>query len=1507
MTCIHRRNARRRRAFRASNARPSLLATAMVMASVLPVFPAYAAPVGGAVTAGAASINVGTSTTISQTTPRVAINWNSFSSAAGETIAFIQQNATDIALNRVIGASPSQLNGILNAKGQVFILNPNGVVFGNDSQVNVGGLLASTLGMENADFVAGRNILQGSTTARVVNQGRLTAAEGGYIALLGPKVVNDGRITATRGAALLAAGDKVTLQLEGSSLVGYSINLGSLDALVHNSASGVIIANGGRVMLEAGAADAVSKAVVNHEGVIEAQTLDINKGSIKLIGDANVGQVKVSGTLAAKSTASGYFAGSIETSAANVQIDDSAKVTTAERNDTPGTWQIKANNFEIAADSGARTASSIGATTLANTLGYTEIANSTVANSNVAISTATTGAGSGQGDIAVNGTVAWQGLGKLTLHARRNIVFNAPLAGASVLLLYGQGSDKGDGADFYFNNGAKISLNGDGATFDTQKGSKGDLKTYIIVRSVGTESTANRNTLQGVFSPTAITNYALGADIDALATKDWFGGQGFSPLASLFGTFEGLGHQISGLTINRPQTPSAGLFFVIAPNGAVRNLALDRASINGGNKVGGITGQNLGLISRSSVSGTVTASTNYAGGIAGENLGSINGSFSSADVRADDFAGGLVAANGVLGGSGANGSISDSFTTGTVAAKSEVGGLVGNNFGTIRNSYANAEVSAQRSVGGLVGAGFGNSVIENSYATGKVTGTDPNSTRGLVGSSTGSVTNSYWNTDTVGGTGQKTAGAGAGKTGLELRQAATFSNWDMATTGGTEKAWRIYEGNSMPLLRALLAPLVLGTKRSEYSAEVQQGPAVPSFNGRTGVAASGRGVGTYLPYSTSQQGYDISNGELVITPYALSLTATAIDKVYNGTTSASIQKFDVKPLANDIVTATSTTATFDDKNVGQGKTVNVTGFTLSGDDAGNYTAPSLLKTTASITTRTLKVDVTPKDKIYDATLLTGADFKDDRVQGDQFDVTVVANFANKNVGAGNTVGATVTLEKGDSGNYRAETKVVGNAKITQRPLDVTATASDKVYDSTTDASATLVAKPLDKDNVGVAYANAAFETKNVGQGKTVTVSGFTLSGMDAGNYQAPLQETAKAGITERVLDIRATGVDKVYDGQTNANVTLDANPLKGDVLNVGYATAAFDNKNVGTGKKVAVSGITLTGADAPNYRYQPQADTTAAVTPRPLDLIATAADKVYDGTTLAKATLQDNRIAGDALVTSAVASFDDKNAGAGKRVTVSGIAVAGADAGNYSYKPQVTTTSAGITPRAIDITATAADKYYDGATQTSAALADNRLAGDAVTASYQRADFADKNGGQQKTVIVSGIALGGPDAPNYKANASTTARASIRPIPLTITANPATKLADGVPYQGGNGVSYAGFLPGETAAVLDGRLRYGGDAQRAFRAGEYRITPGGLASVNYASTFVDGTLTIQPLPPDAGQIASYIEPSARAPRVLAGGKSGVTALSVADCGMRLPENLVVSGCQSASQPGGPAR
>jgi filamentous hemagglutinin family protein len=190
----------------------------------------------------------GNTTTINQSSQRAAIDWTSLSTRANEALVFNQPNAQAIALNRITGSGPSELLGSLTANGQVFILNPNGVLFGAGSQVNVGGLVASTLNMSNADFMNGKHVFTGSGGS-VVNRGTLNAAPGGYLALLAPEVRNEGVMTASLGTALLAAGNKVTLNLDNGSLLGYSIDQGAINALAENRQ--LIQANGGQVLLSA--------------------------------------------------------------------------------------------------------------------------------------------------------------------------------------------------------------------------------------------------------------------------------------------------------------------------------------------------------------------------------------------------------------------------------------------------------------------------------------------------------------------------------------------------------------------------------------------------------------------------------------------------------------------------------------------------------------------------------------------------------------------------------------------------------------------------------------------------------------------------------------------------------------------------------------------------------------------------------------------------------------------------------------------------------------------------------------------------------------------------------------------------------------------------------------------------------------------------------------------------------------------------------------------------------
>ncbi|WP_045825378.1 filamentous hemagglutinin N-terminal domain-containing protein [Teredinibacter turnerae] len=153
----------------------SCLALAVQMASGL----AVAGPEGGTVTGGSGSIsNAGNTTTITQQTDRMAIDWQSYDVAANERVQYIQPSSSSISLNRILSNRGSQIHGQIDANGQVFLINPHGIIFGEGASVNVGGLLASGLNIRTDDFINGEFALEGinGSEGTVVNHGLIDVA-----------------------------------------------------------------------------------------------------------------------------------------------------------------------------------------------------------------------------------------------------------------------------------------------------------------------------------------------------------------------------------------------------------------------------------------------------------------------------------------------------------------------------------------------------------------------------------------------------------------------------------------------------------------------------------------------------------------------------------------------------------------------------------------------------------------------------------------------------------------------------------------------------------------------------------------------------------------------------------------------------------------------------------------------------------------------------------------------------------------------------------------------------------------------------------------------------------------------------------------------------------------------------------------------------------------------------------------------------------------------------------
>ncbi|MDN7880915.1 GLUG motif-containing protein [Burkholderia aenigmatica] len=763
--------------------------------------PAFALPSGETIVSGKADIvrsDDGRTMNINQHTDKLITNWQDFGVAGGEHLKFNQPNSQSLALNRVIGGTGSRIDGQITANGRVFVVNPNGVLFGAGAQVNVGGLVASTQNLSDADFLAGRYRFSGTSTQSVTNNGSITAAEGGSVALLGARVANNGTIQARLGRVALGAGNAFTVNFDGNGLLNLQVDSGAVDAQASNG--GLLKADGGEVLMTARAAGNLLDAVVNNTGTIEARGLNTHGGKITLDG----GTVQVGGKLDASAAEAGAPAGSILTRGERVNVAADATVDTRAGN-AAGTWTIEAANAGVGGDGG-----SIGADTLSRNLGTTNVALTNTRN-----------------DLTVDGPVTWDSDNALTLTSNNGSVnLNKTLSAsgndARLLVNAANRIDVKDAVKLtgrnahlelnsknghkLANDKAVVTLSGENASFRSNGEDYKVLHTLADLRNVD----AN---LKG--------RYVLGNAIDG-------NGAGFRSIGgdrSFEGVFDGLGNTISRLTVSNPGRNVVGLFAVNA--GTITHLALQSirtlgtanpygsplsigtlagyntgqisdvtardvaVSANGRAIIGGLVGSNLGgTIEQASVSGRVDGDreTLAIGGLAGENLRVFGPTTrvaridnSHADVRVgavlDGPAGGLVGFN--------NGTIDRSSSSGSVVAtggNTTAGGLVGvnGNGGVITGSSSSAIVTASTNavVGGLVGANAGK--ITGSQATGAVTIGSRGIAGGLVGSNDGDIDTSRAD-GTVSAADSSTAGGFVGSnTG---RIAASQAHGDVKTEG----------------------------------------------------------------------------------------------------------------------------------------------------------------------------------------------------------------------------------------------------------------------------------------------------------------------------------------------------------------------------------------------------------------------------------------------------------------------------------------------------------------------------------------------------------------------------------------------------------------------------------------------------------------------------------------------------------------------------------------------------
>jgi len=392
---------------------------------------AFANPTGPSVVNGNATIVRNGNLLQITNTPNAILNWQSFSIGANEITRFVQQSASSAVLNRVVTQSPSTILGTLQSNGRVFIVNPNGILFGAGAKVDLAGLVATTLGLSDADFLAGRMRLADGLGASVVNHGNITTGAGGNVYLVGSAVTNNGIITSPQGEVILAAGNRVelvnpgtpNLRVEIAAADNQAINLGQIlsDAgrvgiyagLINNAGSiraDGAVSEGGRILLKA-----TKSATLESTSVLSAQ--GHGGGRIEVLaGDS----VQVAGRLDASAPNSGD-GGFIETSAKKFHVEAGTVVTTTALNGKIGTWLIDPEDFIITSQGGDISGTQLSINLLLNNVVITSDAGRTTQ-------------GNGNGDIKVFDQIVWTTPTSLTLLARRNVELNSSISGGGDLV-----------------------------------------------------------------------------------------------------------------------------------------------------------------------------------------------------------------------------------------------------------------------------------------------------------------------------------------------------------------------------------------------------------------------------------------------------------------------------------------------------------------------------------------------------------------------------------------------------------------------------------------------------------------------------------------------------------------------------------------------------------------------------------------------------------------------------------------------------------------------------------------------------------------------------------------------------------------------------------------------------------------------------------------------------------------------------------------------------------------
>src|SRR6185312_3739397 len=762
---------------------------ALAAAASLITTPAWAGPQGGQVVGGQAIIQtLNQETLIKQSTKKSIINWNSYKVLKGESVIYQEPNSNSISLNRVLGGQAASILGKIQSNGQVWLVDPNGVLFGKGSTVNAAGLLATTADIANSDFMSGKyqfGTASPNAAAGVANYGTINT-QGGSTVLAAPNVDNEGTINAKLGTVAVGAGKTFAVDFDGDNLLSFAVTAPAANAQIKNA--GTIAADGGTVQLTARSVGNIVDNVINTTGIVQANSVSIKNGTVILDGGAS-GTVSVGGTVSAQGLTPGSTGGTVQVTGANIDLTIGANINASGQ--AGGGLVLIVGNFH-----GAGPLPNAQSVTIAQGATINADATDNGNGGQVAVGsqqhntfngtiTARGGPNGGNGGYVETSSAADLTIGTGTVNTL------APMGATGTWLLdpsnlYVTADGTAPSSDpnasvvsvatletaLLFNDVTlATSVGGSSCTNVTcAAGSATNQAGDITVASNVTWATGNTLTLSaynnininaaivvtgagglvlnvnnsGTANPNAAVNFLLGSV--------QFTNEGANPTLSIgSGVLANVQPYTLVFTTAELQNINAnlsGLYALAQPLDATAvaswtPLGTDGAG-NPQNSGNGFTGIFNGL-GNTIANLTINNPSAYVGlfgyvGTGGtvQNVGLVGGS-----TTGGGFTGALAGYNA--------GTLTNVYATGAVSgdnnASGGVGGLVGFNAGSISRAFATGDVAyisgANDNYGGLVGQNSGGSISE-SYSTGSVTGGDWEN-GGLVGynNNGGTITNSY--------------------------------------------------------------------------------------------------------------------------------------------------------------------------------------------------------------------------------------------------------------------------------------------------------------------------------------------------------------------------------------------------------------------------------------------------------------------------------------------------------------------------------------------------------------------------------------------------------------------------------------------------------------------------------------------------------------------------------------------------------------------------------------------